>query len=507
MERKFLLIESFISDNNFIVEKEQEDFISYELLVKAEKLNTPTKDIIKDALKEISELDNIYLTINIFEGEEDCPVLKDKTEGDIESFLNHYKIYIDDEEDEEYTLKLSVSKKVHKNKITIYNKESLFKYLKNLKLKETMSVYSKQLKNDVFFMEFLEEVDPVNSSSIYMSKENYFNLDENQIEQIRESRKNNIDIRRKLCNFIGGYSLDYKDFKFNNISDQDINDIFNKLECIMCLIYIGNRSEFINDDKVRISITGQTTTKFELDYKNLVVGESLNQSFKICNWIYEKDGDSVDKIEIARNIISISLDDNPDLSDIRNDLWYSVRSAHEIYLKENVEKYLEVKQEVSKNLFEIMNSIGQIANQIGDGFKTNFIAIITFFISTIISNSTADNRLNNIFTSEITVIALLFLIGSGVYLSLNCYSCKKEIERFQQIYNRSKENYEGILNPEDIKNIYNDDKYLKEDKVYIKKKIRAITICWIIFLVVILVAIYLLGDFKILIEFWEHIKS
>ena len=61
-----------------------------------------------------------------------------------------------------------------------------------------MSVYSKQLKNDVFFMEFLEEVDPVNSSSIYMSKENYFNLDENQIEQIRESRKNNIDIRRKL---------------------------------------------------------------------------------------------------------------------------------------------------------------------------------------------------------------------------------------------------------------------------------------------------------------------
>ena len=35
MERKFLLIESFISDNNFIVEKEQEDFISYELLVKA----------------------------------------------------------------------------------------------------------------------------------------------------------------------------------------------------------------------------------------------------------------------------------------------------------------------------------------------------------------------------------------------------------------------------------------------------------------------------------------
>ena len=370
-----------------------------------------------------------------------------------------------------------------------------------------MSVYSKQLKNDVFFMEFLEEVDPVNSSSIYMSKENYFNLDENQIEQIRESRKNNIDIRRKLCNFIGGYSLDYKDFKFNNISDQDINDIFNKLECIMCLIYIGNRSEFINDDKVRISITGQTTTKFELDYKNLVVGESLNQFFKICNWIYEKDGDSVDKIEIARNIISISLDDNPDLSDIRNDLWYSVRSAHEIYLKEKVEKYLEVKQEVSKNLFEIMNSIGQIANQIGDGFKTNFIAIITFFISTIISNSTADNRLNNIFTSEITVIALLFLIGSGVYLSLNCYSCKKEIERFQQIYNRSKENYEGILNPEDIKNIYNDDKYLKEDKVYIKKKIRAITICWIIFLVVILVAIYLLGDFKILIEFWEHIKS
>ena len=96
-------------------------------------------------------------------------------------------------------------------------------------------------------------------------------------------------------------------------------------------------------------------------------------------------------------------------------------------------------------------------------------------------------------------------MDSGVYLSLNCYSCKKEIERFQQIYNRSKENYEGILNPEDIKNIYNDDKYFKEDKVYIKKKIRAITICWIIFLVVILVAIYLLGDFKILIEFWENI--
>ena len=92
----------------------------------------------------------------------------------------------------------------------------------------------------------------------------------------------------------------FSTFSFKYISCADLTEYHKSF-------LISDKSGLSSNDIdiifLAISITGQTTTKFELDYKNLVVGESLNQFFKICNWIYEKDGDTVDKIEIARNII------------------------------------------------------------------------------------------------------------------------------------------------------------------------------------------------------------
>lgn len=508
MKTNFSLINSLLYNENFNIKEEYENFHVYELSLICRNIIPPNEEQIKNDLQEISERDDVYLAINPIGNS--YPALNGRSDESIVQFIKDYNFYIVDDDDiEEFTLKIKLIKHIKENKITIYDKEKFFEYIKTLNLKDLMMSFSNKLKNDFFVMEFFEPITNIKSNSIYMFNKDSLNLDESQIYDIKNNRRRNIDSRKNLCNFINGYNLDYNDFIFN-MSQYEIDEVFKKLECIMSLIYIGNRSEFIDDNKIRISITGQTTIKFELDYQNLSINDSLKQFSKICNWIYNQDrGDSADKIEIARNIISISLDDNPDLTDIRNDLLYSIQSAHEIYLKENVEKYLEVKQDVTKNLFEIMNSIGQIANQIGDGFKTNFIAIITFFISIIISNSTADNRLNNIFTPEITIISIIFILISCIYCILNVYNSNKEIERFEQIYERSKENYEGILNPEDIKNIYNDDKYLKEDKEYISKKVSSIKICWFIFLFIITIGILLLGDFKIIKDFLmsKSIKS
>lgn len=488
------IIKNFIKEDDIISIKRTENFNGYYIKVECTSIISPEFNELSSALSRKKGNDTIRITIKSMIDEQSTVMYSEG--NDIEDFIQDVEIVFD--ESGSYCLELDIIKDRAQSIISIYEISLFIDYLESLSLEAILNEFSKILNRyqKIKFNIIENEDINFNNSIIYFGNEvenNNCNIDRNKP----------IEYRTQLCNFINAskYKLSYLDFNFdfcNNLNENTmrLKQIFQKLEYVLCLISICDRSEIIEKNKVTYSLTGYKTINYDVNYNELSYTDNMSQFTEICKWLYQEDEKNLAiKIGIIRNIISISVQ-NDNFEDIQSDILYSIKSSHEIYLKENVEKYLQVKKEVTNSLFDLMKNISEIANNVGNKLRNNIIGIVTFFVSIIITNSLSDNKLNNIFTKDITMISISFIFISFFYMIFSIRDAYGEIDRFKVLYNRIKNNYDGILDPDDIKNIFHNDEYFDEDKKYINKKITSLIVFWILFMLIISFVIFVLGDFK-----------
>lgn len=488
-----VIASNFINTNNTINIELNENFSGFYAQITCSSIISPEVDELIETLSKINSRDKVRISIKSVEDETN--ILNYSNSSNINDFIEDISIRFEDEG--EYVLSIDFVKGISNNIISIYDIKLFTEYLEKLSLESILSEFSRILSSDgkVFF-------DLINDTGINLSSSTiYFGSDINDFQINEFNRNRSLNDRSKICNFINSskYKLSYLDFDFNCEVDRSnirICEIFNKIKCMISLVSICDRSEVIDKNSIEYSLTGYKTINFNINYKSFIYTDNMKQYTEICEWLYKDDSKNLtDKVGIIRNIISISVIDN-DITTIQSNLLASIKSSHEIYLRDNVEKYLQVKQEVSNNLFDLMKNVSQISDNVGDKLKNNIIGIVTFFISIIITNSLSDNRLKNIFTKDITIISIGFILFSIIYMKYIIKDSEEEIKRFEILYERTKGNYKGVLDDSDINNIFHDDKYLKEDISYINKKISNSKKIWILFIVIITLLIFLLGDFK-----------
>lgn len=487
------LIEKFVDEKNIEAKECTENFKGYYIEVKCNSIISLNENDFSELLNFKCEEDKLRIIIKTIDDDSSI----NYSEGeDIKDFIEDISIMFEGEG--KYLLKIDIIKEIKKEKISVYDLSLFIEYLESLSLESILESFSKYLNKyeKINFNIIYEKDVDLDNSIIYFGNK----VDRDVIDV---DRSKFINYRSKLCNFINAskYKLSYLDFNYKY--DENLNDnliklkqIFQKLEYIISLISICDRSEIIENNRIIYSLTGYKTINCEVDYKKLEYNENMSQFTQICDWLYEDEKKLSTKIGIIRNIISISVEDEK-FEMIKSNILYSIKSAHEIYLKENVEKYLQVKKEVTSSLFDLMQNVSEIANSIGSKFRNNIIGIVTFFVSIIITNSLSDNHLKNIFTKDITIISIGFIIISIIYIRISIKDTYSEIDRFKTLYERIKNNYDGILDPDDIKNIFHNDKYLYEDEKYIKEKIKYSIKFWIIFMLLISFIVFILGDFKL----------
>lgn len=494
------LIKCFCLEDCIIEKEISENFKGMYIKINCKTIISPDEKKIEEAILNLNSRDRLRISLKIKQDEDDYDEVRFSTGGSVRAFIKKIIELMDiSEENSIFEVEIDIVKNQENNLISIYNFEKFLDYLDELNLKSILGEMSKFLLKGNIKFDIVDKNSGINSntSSILLK-----NMD-NDIEFEHRSREDDINNISKICNFvnISNYRLLYTDFRLNKLTGTRLDNIFIRLEYILSLIGICDRSELCGENKVKFSIHGHKTINFEVDYNNVDLSQNLKQFTRICDWVYkDNSGDIYDKIGIVRNIVSISFI-NEETIDVSKDLLASIKSSHEIYLRENVEKYLQLKQEISMGLFELMKNVSSIAETVGNRLKTNLVGIVTFFITIVITNSLDDNRLTNIFTKDITMISMFFIVISAVYLVLSRKDAYSELERFKLIYERLKNNYKGILNDDDIEKIFHNNKYLEEDVEYIRKKINRDIIAWIILLIIIFIFIIIVGDFK-----FEYLK-
>jgi len=314
-----------------------------------------------------------------------------------------------------------------------------------------------------------------NLVSFYTSKTMFFltagsrplDLDFDRTNRLLECRENAYFYNQD------NYELLPDDFKIEiGYEGNPLKDLFLKMETILSACLLASNS-FIQDGKLKLQIMGQRSMEYHDTLENI---QGNNNLYKIYNWIYSG-GSIVDKVIIARNIICLHCK-YESLLNISDGVMASIQTNYNLYLRDNVTQYLELKNKVAEFITDIVSRTGEYATEMLDKFKTNLLAILGFLFSVILANIVSDQPLDNIFTKDITILSEIVLIASFGYLFISYQQSKYELQKVYSSYDKLKDSYREILTEDDIRECFQNDDIKTEMKRTIDRSVRIYLIIW-----------------------------
>lgn len=330
--------------------------------------------------------------------------------------------------------------------------------------------------------------------SAYQQSEHFFEKIDRQLL---------ISKRNKSCHFALDSELKFipDDFKLlTSCPYEKIQSLFDNLVVTLSLVYLSDYSDFkLESNEVIFKLKGYRLINNAIEI-NEIKNESNSIIYDIYSWVYT-DGNFIDKLGLARNIISLYAKEN-DITKISDGVLKSIESGYDIYLKENVKQYIEIKNKISEFLLSQSDKASEITKNMFSSLKSSLWSIVTFFISIFLIRILLSKSYTGVVTFEVMVITLFFVFFSFVYLYLSLKEVKEEKERLLNKYDTIHDRYKDLLNEDDLNNIINTTILKKNDSEYIDKRKCSYRNIWIFFnlcivLIVLLLFFYMNPDVSI----------
>ena len=440
----------------------------YEASFKFQVENAPEYSYFLNIIQEVSQRDKIKIT------------LQDETERIYDLLVadeDGYKSFIEDTlADETIDVRVRIDKQVVGNHFSIYSFDEFAKDILSLSVEDVMIAFSSLLKQSPNYLVF----DVYSPVTMFATKTMFFVPSGNGMVNTEFNRVRRMEDCKEVSYFYNFdvYEVLPDDFKITiDYENNPLTELFQKIMVLLSISFIATSST-ISGSQLKGIINGQRTMEYCCDINQLPGNKIL---YSIYNWIYT-DGSPIDKAIIVRNVISLHCK-YVSITEIDEKVMASIQSNYNLYLKENVKEYLELKNKVAEFISGTVSKTGEYATGLLDKFKSNIIAIFGFIFTVILANIVSDQPLDNLFTKEITIIIECVLAGSFVYLIICYYQSRYEIKKVYDSYEQLKLNYKEILTEDDLLEIFGDDEMLKEMKNTISKSEKIYLGIWIIFLI------------------------
>ncbi|MEA4025606.1 hypothetical protein VBJ69_15285, partial [Enterobacter hormaechei] len=264
------------------------------------------------------------------------------------------------------------------------------------------------------------------------------NLHDKVIPYSSENRNKILDNRNKCCHFTHDSLFKFYPSEFLIFGEcvyPELKIKFDALLIVFSLIFISDYSEFHKKDDgtwdLIYKLKGYRLIS-EIVHINGMGNANSMVLFDIYEWVYNQ-GNFVDKMGLARNIISIHAQDNSILN-IPKSVLKSIESSFDIYLKDNVKQYIEIKNKISEFIITQNDKASDITKNMFSTLKTSFWSIITFFISVFLVKIVTDKSFDGIITKETLIVTFMFLIFSEIYLIFSSREVDEEKNRLLDRY-------------------------------------------------------------------------
>lgn len=439
--------------------------------------------------------DDDILTLEIQIDENDTVVLTKDIK--IDDFLSKLKKSFEYYEDTEIIkLSIQIDKKNDLGVRNVYHNESFIKFWKGIEVLDLLKVLSPILINNkgVTF-KYLEENKPkVITKNIIFDYQIIKLIDQRDIKRIRDN-----------CHFGNFEEFPFSPDVFNPISfgngDKYIHEKLKILTSLFSIISIFDITS-IKNNKLEYKLNGYKSFEDSIKIDNAFLG-CANTYFEIFDWIYSSDGNTTDKIGLVRNILSIYLVN--DITQLDKNILISIKSAYKTYLKENVGKYLEIRNKIFDELSWVSHKSSEIVEKYLTNYQRSIFTFLSFFVSVFILRVLKTSEFTNIFSKDATIISFAFLIISIIYLYFSNWNLKEEKKRLIRKYKNIKNRYKDLLIDRDIENILDNDSEFNYEISFIDKRLKRYTILWISTLVVLFFSVLSISDYINWIIIMEYI--
>jgi hypothetical protein len=457
-------------------------------------LNNPpkfSKNTFEKYLNHIQENDTLNLSIQIEENE--IVTLTEKNE--IDDFLTKLdKSFEYYENAELIKLSIQIDKRKNFGVRNIYHYNSFIKFCEEITIIDLLKVLSPILSNNRGInFKYLEENKP-----IITTKNVVFNFDTANLKEQRD-----LKIIRDNCHFGNFEEFPFSPDIFNPTSLKiDDNIIQQKLEILTSLFSIISIFDItsIKNNKLEYKLNGYKSFEGNVEINSTFL-ECSSTYYKIYDWIYSSDGNTTDKIGLVRNILTIYL--AKDITQLDKNILISIKSAYKTYLKENVGRYLEIRNKIFDELSWVSQKSSEIVEKYLTNYQRSIFTFLSFFVSVFILRVLKATEFTNIFSKDATILSFAFLFISIVYLYFSRWNLNKEKDRLKRKYKNIKNRYKDLLIDKDIEKTLDNDSEFNYEISFIEQRLKGYTLLWIITLIILLFGVLTISDYLNWAIIWE----
>ena len=423
-------------------------------------------------VQNISDRDTFELFL-IINGDSQSISLAD--EANVDNLKSHYDYHCDEPRDE-IKVEIRVNKVLHEGTLSIYSLKFFGEYIYKEKITIFLSFFSTLFSDKwQILFEVFDDTQCFGSKTIGFMPENDAAYG---IVGIIEDRK---EIIKNMGDNTSVHGIDInllpEDFYLTRRSQSErINRWFDNVCSMLSIFSIANYSTVNDSGEVQYRINGyRTVISQQKEFEEFC--DCAEIAFKIYRWIY-KGGDCSDKIGLARNVLSLHLNEDREIK-FNNDLLNAIYSNYNIYLEKNVSDYIDIKNKITELVLESSAKVNLLCESFLDNFKKNITAFVTFFLTVVLVGGLKDNGAEAIFSPIFLWVIVVMSVISIVWLALIFCDTKAQYKYARNTIETTLGlNYKNVLVEEELSGLINP--ILEQSKTYIDKQIKKYTIIWIV---------------------------
>ena len=348
---------------------------------------------------------------------------------------------------------IRIQKKFDDENISVYNIEKFTEFLCSHKIEENLRLFTglfTDVRQHICFQVLNCDICICTDSIAFAPGPRFWSRSVSRHDCIKNCNDS--------CVFLGRtqYTLVPQDFA---ITEQRcdghlerIERLFDGLRNVLSFLYIANTSNVVGDKAVLQfdpAVNGYEYTLEQLD--------GNDYAWIIYSWIYKDEG-CVGRAGIARNIIDIHCKTADAVLNIDESIYNSAVANHVIYQRKHAEQYIELKNKLSEFIVESAEQLQELAHDLAEGFRNNFVAVIVFLMTVLLTDSIDFSSFTQAkVSSNIVAVCGIFTFASLLYMVVTIIAGNTKWGWLEKSYDNLKNNYKGVLDELDIEKAVNYD--------------------------------------------------
>lgn len=393
------------------------------------------------------------------------------TSGELSSFdeINAYT-------ESSISLKFIITKNIQDNYLSIYSVNHFNEYISEQSLYAFYNALNNRLTSALIFECVNDHIETFNTESIsIVSKDKKIEL-----TGINDRLKR-IHLSEGLIHW-GAYKLQLLPEDIYPANDTNpFYNIFSKASVCLLMMYLCDHIA-ITEEVLYLKLCGFKSLNYAIRTTKLsdinIDKKTNEQLFQVYNWCMSG-GYIADKFSIARNILSLNLGE----SEIKLNALIidAVKSNFRVYEKENVQQYIQMRNEISNLLIDLQSKVNSIAESFTADFKNNLLVLVSFFTSVVVFGVISEASPFVYFSNHIIILSWCFLLISFFYWLYSYNELNKKTKLFHKHYEQIKNRYKTLLDEVELKNVFEEcdpDKYDSHNS-YIEWQKHKFSMLWL----------------------------